>query len=77
MLDRCNYQYQWKISITWMRSGLLAWLAIGFTLPALVQKLRTLGVRSLVFDPCGNTPEQGDFLSVMQQNAARLEQALP
>ena len=77
MLDRCNYQYQWKISITWMRSGLLAWLAIGFTLPARVQKLQALGVRSLVFDPCGNTPEQGDFLSVMQQNAARLEQALP
>ena len=77
MLDRCNYQYRLRISISWMHSGLLAWLALGFTLPAWVQKLQALGVRSLVFDPCGNTPEQGDFLSVMQQNAARLEQAFP
>ena len=49
----------------------------GDPLPASVQKLQTLGVRSLVFDPCGNTPEQGDFLSVMQQNVARLGQAFP
>jgi zinc transport system substrate-binding protein len=40
-----------------------------------VDKLQTMGVKSLVFDPCGNTPEQGDFLSVMQQNIANLKQA--
>lgn len=40
-----------------------------------VEKLQTLGVQSLVFDPCGNTPEQGDFLSVMQQNVVNLRQA--
>ena len=40
-----------------------------------VEKLQTLGVQSLVFDPCGNTPEQGDFLSVMQQNVENLRQA--
>ena len=47
----------------------------GAPLPASVDKLRTLGVKSLVFDPCGNTPEQGDFLSVMKQNVANLQQA--
>ena len=46
----------------------------GNPLPASAAKLQALGVKSLVFDPCGNTPEQGDFLSVMQQNVARLQQ---
>jgi zinc transport system substrate-binding protein len=32
------------------------------------EKLRTLGVKSIVFNPCGNTPQTGDYLSVMQQN---------
>jgi len=47
----------------------------GESLAASVKKLQTLGVQSLVFDPCGNTPEQGDFLSVMQQNVVNLRQA--
>ena len=47
----------------------------GDPLPESVDRLAALGVRSLVFDPCGNTPEQGDFLGVMQQNVARLQQA--
>ena len=48
----------------------------GSPLSASADKLQALGVKSLVFDPCENTPEQGDFLSVMQQNVARLQQAL-
>jgi len=45
--------------------------------PALesVTRLRSLGIDSLVFDPCGNRPGAGDFLSVMQQNVQSLEQA--
>ena len=38
-----------------------------------VERLRSLGVESIVFDPCGNRPEAGDFLSVMLKNAANLE----
>ena len=38
-----------------------------------VKQLKLLGVDSLVFDPCGNVPEQGDFLSVMKQNVNNLE----
>ena len=37
-----------------------------------VEGLQTIGVESLVFDPCGNRPNQGDFLSVMQQNVENL-----
>lgn len=40
-----------------------------------VEKLKSLGVRSLVFAPCGNRPIQGDFLSVMLQNVENLEAA--
>ena len=40
--------------------------------PESVKKLEKLGVRSIVFDPCGNTPEEGDFLTVMQENVTNL-----
>jgi len=38
-----------------------------------VEKLKAMGVQSAVFDPCGNVPPEGDFLSVMQRNLANLE----
>jgi zinc transport system substrate-binding protein len=41
--------------------------------PASVAKLEALGVRSAVFDPCGNRPESGDWLSVMRANIANLQ----
>ena len=40
-----------------------------------VAKLEAIGVKSLVFDPCGNVPESGDFLSVMKANIEALEKA--
>jgi zinc transport system substrate-binding protein len=43
---------------------------------ATVARLRAAGLGSVVFDPCGNTPETGDYLAVMQQNAARVSEAL-
>ena len=36
-------------------------------------RLEALGVRSLVFDPCMNRREHGDFLRVMQDNITSLE----
>ncbi len=39
------------------------------------ERLKAIGVDSLVFDPCGNTPDQGDFLSVMRQNVKNLKSA--
>ena len=35
--------------------------------------LKALGIRSAVFNPCGNTPVKGDFLSIMQENATNLD----
>ena len=38
-----------------------------------VEKLKGLGVGCTVFKPCGNVPEQGDYLSVMQANFENLK----
>ena len=40
----------------------------GEPLGATVEKLEEIGIKSLVFNPCSNVPNQGDFLSVMRQN---------
>ena len=42
---------------------------------ASAERLKAMGVDSLVFDPCGNIPDQGDFMSVMQKNSENLKQA--
>jgi len=39
----------------------------------ITDRLHQLGIESVVYDPCGNRPAAGDFLSVMQQNARNLE----
>ncbi|MEM7014193.1 MAG: metal ABC transporter substrate-binding protein [Verrucomicrobiota bacterium] len=38
-----------------------------------VKKLEALGIKSVVFNPCANEPEEGDFLSVMKQNIENLK----
>ena len=40
-----------------------------------VEKLKTIGIQNLVFDPCGNAPDKGDFLGVMKQNVENLGKA--
>ena len=38
-----------------------------------VAKITALGLQSVVFDPCSNVPESGDFLSVMKANVSSVE----
>ena len=40
-----------------------------------VEQLQSLGIDSVIFDPAGNVPEGGDFLSIMGQNVESLKQA--
>lgn len=40
---------------------------------ASVEKLTALGIQDTVFDPCGNQPASGDFMTVMQQNVLNIE----
>ena len=47
----------------------------GEPVQASMDKLKTLGVESLVFDPSGNVPEQDDFLTVMRNNVDNLRKA--
>lgn len=47
----------------------------GEPLPGVAAELEKIGVKSLVFDPAGNVPAKGDFLSVMKQNIANLKAA--
>lgn len=41
-----------------------------------VIRLREMGVESVVFDPCGNVPDDGDYLTVMRVNLNVLSKAL-
>jgi len=38
-----------------------------------VRRLEEIGLRSTVFDPCGNRPADGDLLSVMTKNADNMD----
>lgn len=38
-----------------------------------IAALHELGVGSLLFDPCANMPESGDYMTVMEANAGSLE----
>ncbi|MHC4153869.1 MAG: metal ABC transporter substrate-binding protein [Planctomycetota bacterium] len=42
-------------------------------LPQSVAKLKEMGINSIVFDPCGNKPKQGDFLGAMKENVGNLK----
>ena len=49
----------------------------GQPVQAAVDELKAFGVDSLVFDPCGNVPDQGDFMTVMRGNVENLRKAFP
>jgi len=40
-----------------------------------VERLKAIGIQSVVFDPCCNMPGQGDLMSVMRQNVENLKVA--
>jgi len=42
-------------------------------LPDTISRLESMGVVSVVYDPCAAAPTTGDFMTVMQANAAALE----
>ncbi|MEM1443401.1 MAG: metal ABC transporter substrate-binding protein [Verrucomicrobiota bacterium] len=45
--------------------------------PDNVTALAARGVQSVIFDPCGNRPASGDWLSVMRKNAENLSAIVP
>ena len=53
---------------------LLVWEAE--PLDCTAKRFAALGIRSVVVSPCASTPESGSWLTVMRENAARLEAAV-
>jgi putative ABC transport system permease protein len=41
-------------------------------LPAVAARLRNMGIEPVAFETCASQPEQGDYLTAMKSNAARL-----
>ena len=48
----------------------------GEPLPETARQLREAGVEPILFDPCSNVPEEGDYLTLMRANFANLKKAL-
>jgi len=46
-------------------------------LPNISDRLKRMGIESIVFRPCGNRPANGNFARVMLENVVALEQAFP
>jgi zinc transport system substrate-binding protein len=44
----------------------------GEPLAGISEQLKKVGVRSVVFNPCGNRPAEGDFMTVMKSNIENL-----
>ncbi len=41
-------------------------------LPESVERLKQMGIQSVVFNPCGNRPDDGDYVTVMKDNVTNL-----
>ena len=67
---------EWVRLAEFLTSNPAAWMMWeGEPAEASRQKLDSLGVRSLVFDPCMNRRATGDFLAVMRANLTALAEA--
>jgi zinc transport system substrate-binding protein len=42
--------------------------------PDNLKRLQELGIESIVFNPCGNRQDNGDFLAIMKSNLENIEQ---
>jgi len=68
-----NWQYLEKI-LTEHPARWMLWEAE--PLRATADRLEGRGIKSVVYNPCGNVPEHSDFLTVMKSNLANLERTL-
>ena len=67
---------QWKALQNLAQTHAAKWMLWeGKPVTESIERLRQMGIGTIVFDPCANTPAQGDFLSVMKNNLSALQQA--
>jgi zinc transport system substrate-binding protein len=63
----------WRSLARILRNHDASWMLWeGTPRPETVVSLEDLGVKSVVFDPCGNRPESGDYFSIMKINQDNL-----
>lgn len=73
--DQLPNSKQWEELKSILQSHPAKWMLWeGTPNPETVSKLENLGMKSVVFSPCANEPESGDFFSVMQKNIANFKQ---
>jgi len=71
--DEMPNQEQWMELRNILKEHPAKWMIWeGNPIEACVNQLKSMGISSAVFDPCGNVPKKGDFLAVMQQNVESL-----
>jgi zinc transport system substrate-binding protein len=74
--DQLPGDAQWRSLKAILKQHPAKWMIWeGQPIKASVDGLKNLGVESLVFDPCGNVPDQSDFMSVMRRNVEDLRRA--
>jgi len=72
--DAMPDEEMWKEFQQLLREQPAKWMLWeGEPLAEIVERLSGLGVESVVVNPCGSTPDSGDFLSVMRQNVESLQ----
>ena len=69
-------KYQWSELRQLLRHHPAKWMIWeGMPDEQSVTGLKESGINSLVFSPCANVPNEGDFMSVMTENMLQLEKA--
>jgi zinc transport system substrate-binding protein len=75
--DQVPSQEQWAIfkdKLKHYPGKIMLWE--GPPLPEVADKLTNVGIKVVVFNPCGNLPQSGDFISIMKQNIENLKAVL-
>jgi len=71
--DQTPSRKQWSVLKSIRKSHRARWMIWeGEPIRETTGKLKSMGLDSVVFDPCGNVPEKGDFMSVMRENVENL-----
>jgi zinc transport system substrate-binding protein len=71
--DQAPDETQWQEFVALLEEFPAEWMIWEDTpQPQIVERLESIGIRSVVFDPCANAPESGDYLSVMRENVKAL-----
>ncbi|MGI9537986.1 MAG: metal ABC transporter substrate-binding protein [Desulfocapsaceae bacterium] len=66
-------EQQWRNLQTLVEGHAASWMLWeNSPRPESVERLKEMGIRSLVYSPCFNRPNEGNFLTVMQQNVDNL-----